>query len=143
AGGDERPGDPGAHLPEDLRPDLRHRPAKPADRDASGVHVVPDLPGQLLRSRGGRGHPAADRRGGVHRPVHLVLAADGAAAMTAVAPKQDAAQRDAPVVSDAGRIRSRWTPWVATARYAILFVLVVFFLLPVYVMLVTSLKDPA
>src|SRR5690606_33608163 len=113
------------------------------DRDPGGLHVVPDLPGQLLRPGRGRGHPAAARRGGLHRALHLVLAAHGAAAMTAVAPERDAARREAPVLTDAGRIRSRWSPWVTAARYAALFVLVVLFLMPVYVMVVTSLKDPA
>jgi glucose/mannose transport system permease protein len=40
-------------------------------------------------------------------------------------------------------IRSRWAPWVMTAKYVAIFALVVFFLLPVYVLLVTALKDPS
>ncbi len=41
------------------------------------------------------------------------------------------------------RIRSRWSPYVTTARYVGLFALVCVFLIPVYVLVVTSLKDPA
>lgn len=41
------------------------------------------------------------------------------------------------------RIRSRWTPYVTTARYLGLFALVCVFLIPVYVLLVTALKDPS
>ncbi|HLU33785.1 MAG TPA: carbohydrate ABC transporter permease [Natronosporangium sp.] len=63
--------------------------------------------------------------------------------MTTVASKRDDVRRAAPAVTEAGRIRSGWTPWVTAARYAALFVLVVLFLMPVYVMVVTSLKDPA
>lgn len=42
-----------------------------------------------------------------------------------------------------GAIRSRWQPWVTSARYAALFALVLFFLLPVYALMITALKDPA
>jgi glucose/mannose transport system permease protein len=42
-----------------------------------------------------------------------------------------------------GKLRSAWTPYVNVARYVILVVLVCFFLMPIYVMLVTSLKSPA
>jgi glucose/mannose transport system permease protein len=54
-----------------------------------------------------------------------------------------------PAVSDPPRdvrnrpIRSRWAPYVTSMRYAALFALVVFFLLPVYALVVTALKDPA
>jgi glucose/mannose transport system permease protein len=41
------------------------------------------------------------------------------------------------------RIRSRWSPYVTTARYLVLFALVCVFLIPVYVLVVTALKDPA
>lgn len=40
-------------------------------------------------------------------------------------------------------IRSRSAPWVTTAKYVALFALLVFFLLPVYALLVTALKDPS
>jgi glucose/mannose transport system permease protein len=40
-------------------------------------------------------------------------------------------------------IRSRWAPWITSLRYAALFALVVFFLLPVYALVITALKDPA
>jgi glucose/mannose transport system permease protein len=40
------------------------------------------------------------------------------------------------------RIRSRWSPYVTTARYLVLFALVCLFLIPVYVLVVTALKDP-
>lgn len=43
----------------------------------------------------------------------------------------------------AGRIRSRWAPYVLTARYLALFALACFFLMPVYALLVTALKSPA
>ncbi|HEX8109882.1 MAG TPA: carbohydrate ABC transporter permease, partial [Kofleriaceae bacterium] len=41
-----------------------------------------------------------------------------------------------------GRIRSRWAPYVLTARYLALFALACFFLMPVYALLVTALKSP-
>jgi glucose/mannose transport system permease protein len=41
------------------------------------------------------------------------------------------------------RIRSRWAPYVLTARYLALFALACFFLMPVYALLVTALKSPA
>ncbi|RIQ25238.1 carbohydrate ABC transporter permease [Jiangella rhizosphaerae] len=41
------------------------------------------------------------------------------------------------------RIRSRWWPYVATVRYIVLFALVCLFLIPVYVLVVTAMKDPA
>ncbi|MFW6091663.1 MAG: carbohydrate ABC transporter permease [Actinomycetota bacterium] len=41
------------------------------------------------------------------------------------------------------RIRSRWAPYVTTARYLGLLALVCVFLIPIYVLVVTSLKDPA
>jgi glucose/mannose transport system permease protein len=40
------------------------------------------------------------------------------------------------------RIRSRWSGQVTTARYLALFALVCIFLIPVYVLVVTALKDP-
>jgi glucose/mannose transport system permease protein len=46
-------------------------------------------------------------------------------------------------VSRDGRIRSRWHPYVATARYLALFALACFFLMPVYALLVTALKSPS
>lgn len=42
-----------------------------------------------------------------------------------------------------GRIRSRWAPYVLTARYLALLTLACFFLMPVYALLVTALKSPA
>lgn len=42
-----------------------------------------------------------------------------------------------------GRIRSRWSPYVTTARYLTLFALACIFLMPIYVMLVTAFKNPA
>ena len=45
-------------------------------------------------------------------------------------------------VDDAVRIRSRWSPYATTARYVFLFALVCTFLIPVYVLVVTALKDP-
>ena len=41
------------------------------------------------------------------------------------------------------RRRGRWSPAVTTLRYLALFALACFFLLPVYAMVITSLKDPA
>jgi len=41
-----------------------------------------------------------------------------------------------------GRIRSRWAPYVLTARYLALLALACFFLMPVYALLVTALKSP-
>ncbi|TDD64172.1 carbohydrate ABC transporter permease [Jiangella aurantiaca] len=41
------------------------------------------------------------------------------------------------------RIRSRWSAYVTTTRYIVLFALVCLFLIPVYVLLVTAMKDPA
>jgi glucose/mannose transport system permease protein len=40
------------------------------------------------------------------------------------------------------RIRSTWSPYIVTGRYVVLFALVCLFLIPVYVLLVTALKDP-
>jgi glucose/mannose transport system permease protein len=40
-------------------------------------------------------------------------------------------------------IRSKWAPYVNAARYAVLAVLVLLFLVPVYVLIATSLKDPS
>lgn len=40
------------------------------------------------------------------------------------------------------RIRSRWAPYTTTARYITLFALACAFLVPVYVLVVTSFKDP-
>jgi glucose/mannose transport system permease protein len=41
------------------------------------------------------------------------------------------------------RLRSRWSPYVTTGRYLTLLALVCFFLVPVYVLVVTALKDPS
>jgi glucose/mannose transport system permease protein len=41
------------------------------------------------------------------------------------------------------RIRSRWSPYITTARYAVLIALVCLFLIPVYVLLITAFKDPS
>lgn len=41
------------------------------------------------------------------------------------------------------KIRSRWWPYVTSARYLVLFAVACFFLMPIYVMLVTALKDPS
>lgn len=55
-----------------------------------------------------------------------------------------AAQLPTELPSAAGpvRIRSRWSPYVTTGRYLALFALVCLFLIPVYVLVVTALKDP-
>jgi glucose/mannose transport system permease protein len=45
--------------------------------------------------------------------------------------------------STSTRIRSQWWPYVTVARYLTLFALVCLFLIPVYVLLVTALKDLA
>jgi glucose/mannose transport system permease protein len=45
---------------------------------------------------------------------------------------------DAPV-----RIRSRWSPYTTAARYAALVALMLVFLLPVYVLVLTAFKDPS
>src|SRR5262249_39170639 len=41
------------------------------------------------------------------------------------------------------RIRSRWTPYVTVARYLALIFLACFFLMPVYALVLTALKNPA
>jgi glucose/mannose transport system permease protein len=41
------------------------------------------------------------------------------------------------------RIRSPWSPYTTTAKYIALFALVCLFLIPVYVLLVTAMKDPS
>jgi glucose/mannose transport system permease protein len=41
------------------------------------------------------------------------------------------------------RLRSRWSPYVTGGRYAALIALVVVFLTPVYVLVITALKDPS
>ena len=54
-----------------------------------------------------------------------------------------------PVVSGPARdvenrpIRSRWAPWTTSLRYVALFALVLFFLMPVYALVITALKEPA
>ena len=48
----------------------------------------------------------------------------------------------APAIDAPVRIRSRWAPYVTTARYVALFLLVCLFFIPVYVLVVTALKDP-
>lgn len=40
-------------------------------------------------------------------------------------------------------IRSRWWPYVTTFRYLALFALLLFFIMPVYVLIVTAFKDPS
>jgi glucose/mannose transport system permease protein len=47
----------------------------------------------------------------------------------------------APALDD-GRIRSRWASWITVARYSALAGLVVVFLVPLYVLLITAFKDP-
>ena len=39
-------------------------------------------------------------------------------------------------------IRSRWSPYVVALRYLALFLLLLFFLMPVYVLIITSFKEP-
>lgn len=49
----------------------------------------------------------------------------------------------APAVAlDDGRIRSRWARWITISRYAALSGLVVVFLIPLYVLVITAFKDP-
>lgn len=48
-----------------------------------------------------------------------------------------------PVTPTGTAIRSRWAPYFTTFRYLALFFLVLFFLMPVYVLLITALKSPA
>jgi glucose/mannose transport system permease protein len=45
-------------------------------------------------------------------------------------------------LSSGSRIRSRWSPYVTTVRYLALFALLLFFLMPVYALLITALKNP-
>ena len=40
-------------------------------------------------------------------------------------------------------IRSRWAPYLITFRYVVLFALLLFFLMPVYALLITAFKNPA
>jgi glucose/mannose transport system permease protein len=42
-----------------------------------------------------------------------------------------------------GQIRSRWAPYLTTGRYLALFALACFFLMPIYVMVITALKSPS
>jgi glucose/mannose transport system permease protein len=48
-----------------------------------------------------------------------------------------------PPVRTGGRVRSRWAPYLTTAKYVALFGLACFFLMPVYALIVTALKDPS
>lgn len=48
----------------------------------------------------------------------------------------------APALATDGRIRSRWAPWITASRYAALVGLVVVFLVPLYVLVITAFKDP-
>jgi glucose/mannose transport system permease protein len=48
-----------------------------------------------------------------------------------------------PVVVPSRRIRSRWAPYLTTLKYIALFALACFFLMPVYALIVTALKDPS
>jgi glucose/mannose transport system permease protein len=48
-------------------------------------------------------------------------------------------------LTDAGSsrpIRSPWAPWVIMLKYVALLALLMFFLLPVYALVITALKDP-
>src|SRR5690606_31284201 len=110
---DERGRHPHPHLVQDVRPDFRHGPARPPDRDAGDLHVVHDVRRVQLQPWRGHRDPAHGWRIAGDRPVHLVLDAGGAAAVsTNVDTPRDL------------RIRSQWSPHVTTARYIALFALV-------------------
>jgi glucose/mannose transport system permease protein len=49
----------------------------------------------------------------------------------------------APVTAGRTAIRSRWAPYLTTFRYLVLFGLLLFFLMPVYALLITAFKNPA
>ncbi|MEV1287066.1 carbohydrate ABC transporter permease [Micromonospora sp. NPDC049679] len=50
---------------------------------------------------------------------------------------------DEAVGAPARRRRPRWAPYLTTARYLALFLLACFFLMPVYALIITALKEPA
>jgi glucose/mannose transport system permease protein len=52
-------------------------------------------------------------------------------------------QRSEPVPERPGRRRSKWAPYLTTARYVALFALACAFLMPVWALLLTALKNPA
>src|SRR6185312_3624438 len=93
------------------------------------LHVVHHIRRRLLRpQRDHRNRPAA-RGGAGRRPVRLVLAADGEALMTVAAPPAEGVRTG--------------SPWGTVARYFVLCALAAFFLMPVYVLVVTSFKNPS
>jgi glucose/mannose transport system permease protein len=47
-----------------------------------------------------------------------------------------------PVAAGRTAIRSRWAPYLSTFRYLVLFGLLLFFLMPVYALLITAFKNP-
>src|SRR2546430_7505175 len=119
---------PRAHLVEDVRPAVRARPTEPEDRDAVALYVVHHVRRRLLQpGRHHRDHPAARRRA-ADGSVHLVLGTEGAGMTTAGAPPR------------APRVERRWP---TVLRYVVLYGLAVLFLMPVYVLVVTALKNPA
>jgi glucose/mannose transport system permease protein len=63
--------------------------------------------------------------------------------MTTTQPPTTALPTTEPPATGSLRIRSRWSPYMTTGRYIVLFGLVCIFLIPVYVLLVTAFKDPS
>ena len=146
AGADERGGDPGPHLAEDVRPHLRAstRGAGSID-DAGALHVVHHLRRLGFYARG------ATIATLLLFGIAVVIVPYIWYSMRSERKHERTADRRPPrPVGDRVRrstarsaIRSRWAPYVTTARYLVLFALVCFFLMPVYVLLVTAFKDPA
>src|SRR2546423_1899078 len=122
---------PGAHLADDLRPGVGNAVRRPRyrHRHAEPLHVDRHLPAVPLRARrGDRDRAALDGR-------------DPDRALPGVEP----ARRDRAMsilVSAAPRARSRFTPMRA-GLYLLLVVLAVFYLTPVFAIIVTSLKATA
>src|SRR3989440_2096854 len=122
---------PGPHLAEDLRPGVRDDVRRPwlRHRHAEPLHVDRHLPAVPLRARrGDRDRAALDGR-------------DPDRALPGVEP----ARRDRAMsilVSAAPRARSRFTPMRA-GLYLLLVVLAVFYLTPVFAIIVTPLKGLA
>src|SRR5947207_2873897 len=98
----------------------RNRPRddrlEPPDRDAVAVPVVHDVRRRLLLPRGYDRDPDRARRRAAGRPVHPVLDTQGAP------------------------MSARWS---SVLRHAVLYGLAALFLMPVYVLVVTALKNPA
>src|SRR6266498_4774564 len=134
-------GHPRPRLAEDLRSFVRLGPAQPEDRRAVGVHVVHHVRRRFLQPGRDDRNTAADRRRPRHRALHLVRHTEGAA-VSAVGVSRARAPAALTATQPRPR-RSRARRWPKIVQYGTLYALACLFLLPVYVLVVTALKNPA